>query len=222
MDGVVARLDSGTLSGSLAFNAAAAPPAVTADLALSGASLNGPLFELPLDITEGQVNATASLAASGHSPRALLATLSGSVKLNAHDGTLAGVDLSRMGPKLVEADLRAALADGTTKFTDLSFTAALQTGALTFTAGDATTPFGTATLQGLIDLAGRSNELRLAIRPAVDDPPEIALRLSGPLDKPIRTPETAAALPWRAQHPLVPPDPTQLPPPPKPAAQPPG
>ncbi len=201
IDGITATLDHGSLTGRLALDAAPPSPVASADFSLAGASLTNPLFDLPLDISGGQQTAEVHLTASGHSPEALLSTLSGSVKLSAKGAELVGVSLDAIDPKLSEPNLRAALAGGTTPTTQINLSATLKTGALTLANTDIIMPNATASLTGLIDITGRTNELRLVVHPNVPDAPEIALRLSGNLDKPQRTPELAAATAWRAAHP---------------------
>jgi hypothetical protein len=60
---------------------------------------------------------------------------------------------------------------------------------------------GSAVLSGAVDLAGAAADLKLTLRPAVSDPPELGLRLVGPLDALRRTPELADLIRWRAAHP---------------------
>jgi hypothetical protein len=59
---------------------------------------------------------------------------------------------------------------------------------------------GEATLSGTIDVAAGSADLRLLDRPAIADPPEIGLRLNGPLDALLRTPELARLAQWRVER----------------------
>ncbi len=195
-----AKLDGGALSGGVTLDSNAQPPTLNADLSLSGAHPDGAVFDLPIDVAGGMIDSHAKLSASGYSAGALLSTLSGSWDVQARDGSLVGVDLGAFGPQLVDADLRAALAGGATPFDRFDITAKLHNGAATITESRLVAPSGTGTLLGLLDIAGRLAELRLSLRPAVQDPPEIAVRLSGSLASPIRTPEIADAGRWRAEH----------------------
>jgi hypothetical protein len=201
LDSIAAHLDGGHLTGRLSLDVSQPTPSAAATLQLQGATLTAPLFDLPLDLTSGTINATADLTATGHAPQALLSTVSGTVSLAADNGVLAGVSLERISPKLDDASLRAALSGGTTAFDHVTLKAALTTGALTLSDSDIATPAGTARLAGLVDLTDHTGELRLAIHPNVADPPELAVRLSGRLDHPTRTLELANALVWRAAHP---------------------
>lgn len=211
LDGLTGKIDGGTLGGSLSFDGAASPPALTADLTLAGATPPGALFELPLDLSGSITDATAKLAANGYSPAALLATLSGTVHLTSKDGVFDGVDLARLGPHLDDTDLRAALAGGTTPFQSFDLQASLTNGAAHIDSSELVTRAGTGTLSGLLDLAGHTMEMRLAVKPAVDTPPEVAVRLSGPIKHVRRTIEISDALRWRAEHPVAPPAPSPAP-----------
>lgn len=201
LQGIKAVLSAGTLTGAASFDNSAKPPALLLDMALAGAELNGPVFELPIDLTGGTVDATAHLSASGYAPSTLLATLSGDVHVTARDGTLAAIDLGRALPGLAEPDLRMALSGGNTGFTLLDLTASLQNGAMSISRSSLTGPAGSGILSGLIDVAAGTADLRLTLRPAVNDPPEIGVRFSGALSDPVRTLETADVLAWRVRHP---------------------
>ncbi len=198
--GLAARIDGGALGGDISLNVAQPVPVLAATLSLTGATLSAPLFELPLDIASGQLDLHAAITASGHSPQALLSTLSGTVNLSADQGTFDGAALERIAPRLDDTSLRTALSGGTTPFDHIALAATLTTGALTLSDGTIVTPFGTARLAGLADLTDRTGELRLAVRPNVADPPELAVRFSGSLEHPTRTLELANALAWRAAH----------------------
>ena len=201
LEALSARLEGGALTGAVTLDGDTVPPHLTAELALVSATPPGPVFELPLDIAGGSIDASAAVSASGYSAAALLSTLSGTLRLRVHDGVLLGVDLAKAGPKLLDVDLRAALEGGTTAFSEFDIMAAFRNGAAVLTQAPFTAPSGTGSLQGLLDIAGQTAELRLAVRPAVVDAPEIALRLSGPLAAPNRTPEIAEAQKWRLEHP---------------------
>jgi hypothetical protein len=201
LDALSARLENGALTGSLSLDAGAVPPRLESDLVLASATPPGAIFDLPFDLAGGSVDAHSKLSASGYSAAALLSTLNGTLQLSVHDGVLIGVDLTKMGPKLADADLLAALAGGTTAFSQFDVSASLRNGAALIGTAPFTAISGKGALQGLLDIAGQTAELRLAIRPAVPDAPEIALRLSGPLATLNRTPEIADAQKWRLEHP---------------------
>jgi hypothetical protein len=198
LSGVV---DGGALAGAASFDSTATPPLLSAELAWTGATVSAPLFDLPVDIASATVDATAKLTATGHAPLALLATLSGTARLSARAGRLSGVDLAAAGALLLEADLRRALGGGSFGFDQIEVAATLANGALTLQSADVTSSSGTARLTGLVDIAGETAELRLSLRPAVAQPPEIAVRLSGPWARPSRILEITEAQVWRATHP---------------------
>jgi len=195
-----ARLGGGALSGSASADITAERPALALDVTLSGAALTEPLFGLPVDIASGRLDASVSLTASGYSPAALLSTLSGQVRLQAADGTVAGVSLGDALGRLEDPAVRAALTGGTTAFTRMDLALRAQGGVLQVVDGRMTGPSGTATLAGSVDLTGNTAALRLGLTPAVPDPPEIGLFLAGPIDGLRRLPELAAVARWRAEH----------------------
>jgi uncharacterized protein involved in outer membrane biogenesis len=200
IDGLTAKLGGGGLTGHAAFDTAAEPPRLAATCAVSGATISGPVFDLPLDLTAGRLDATVGVSAAGHSPAALLSTLTGDVRISVQDGTLSGVSIARIGADLAEDAVRAALAGGDTPFRSLDLQARIDRGVVTLPTVRMAAASGSASLTGAIDLPGASADLRLAIRPAVPDPPEIGLRLTGPLEQLARTPELADATRWRAAH----------------------
>ncbi len=214
IDALSARIGGGALTGSAsAALPAAGPspemtvgsPAVALDLQLSGAALTEKLFDLPVDIASGRLDAALSFGASGYSPAALLSTLAGEARLAVSDGTLAGVSLGGLGRNnapatLAEAAVSAALAGGTTPFSKVELVLRAGHGVLQVADGRMTGPSGSATLAGSVDLAGNAAELRLGLLPAVTDPPEIVLRLVGPLDALRRVPELGALARWRSRH----------------------
>ena len=213
LDDLSARLSGGMLSGRVAFDSAAMPPLASADMQIAAATPSEKLFDLPLDIVGGSVDGALHLTASGFSPAALLSTLEGQIQLSWHEGALDGVDLGRMGTKLEDADLRVALLDGSTAFQQADIAADVQNGALRFTASSFKGPSGRVDLNGLVDLVGRNEELRLVLVPAVPSPPNLALTLSGKVDAPTRNADISDAARWRAQFAPPPAPPAPTPPP---------
>ncbi len=201
LDGLAAKLGGGSLVGTVAFDTAARPPALTVQAGLSQAVVTGPVFDAPLDIIAGVMDGALRLTAAGYSPAGLLASLGGRVTLAGRDGVLAGIDLARMGVRLEEADLRAALAGGGTGFEWLAMEGDVDRGGFTLTRAALAGPAGTATASGTIDLTRALLALRLALVPAVADAPAIGLRLTGPVDTAARAPELAGAMRWRTEHP---------------------
>ena len=222
IDGMSAQLAEGMLTGSASVvlpqprphddTAAAGPPAEPAaegpalavDLQLAGAVLTEPLFDLPMDIATGRLDAALSFTATGHSPAALLSTLTGEARLVVTDGLLAGVSLGSADGFLPDSAVRAALAGGTTPFARLELVLRARRGLLQVTDGRMSGLSGAARLGGSVDLAGNTAELSFGLLPAVADPPEIGVVLAGPLDALRRVTELTALTRWRAQHPPPP------------------
>ena len=143
------------------------------------------------------MDATVALNATGHSPAALLATLGGDIRFSVRDGTLSGIDMDSATGDLPDAAIEAALAGGSMGFDRLDVDARVDHGSLRISQAALRAGSGTMGMTGAIDLAGSSGDLRLALRPAVPDAPEIGLRLNGPLDSMRRIPELAAVVRWR-------------------------
>ncbi len=199
LDDVTARLSGGTVTGHAIFDSASMPPLAGADLQIAAATPSEKLFDLPLDVVGGSLDAALHLSANGFSPGALLSTLAGQIQLTWRDGALDGVDLARMGSKLEDADLHMALLDGSTAFQQADITAEVQNGALRFAGSSFKGQSGRIDLTGMVDLVGRNEELRLVLVPAVTSPPVLALTLSGKIDAPIRSADFTDAVRWRAQ-----------------------
>jgi hypothetical protein len=126
--------------------------------------------------------------------------MSGEMKVKASNGLLAGVALGGVTGTLPDEAVRTALAGGTTGFTGVDLVVQARRGTLQVVEGRMTGPSGVATLSGSIDLPGDAARLRLVLLPAVSDPPEIGLRLTGKLDQVRRVPELAALARWRAEQ----------------------
>ncbi|CAH2599472.1 AsmA family protein [Rhodovastum atsumiense] len=200
LEGGTARLDGGTLGGSASLDVGGTVPALAVQATLTGATVDGPLFGLPVDLVTGRVDAGLSLEASGYSPAALLATLSGEARVTAMDGTLTGFSLASATGGLPEAALRTALSGGTTAFTRLDLALRARRGVMEVTEARMTGASGAVTLGGSVDLGGSTADLRFGLLPAVADPPVVGLRLNGPLDQLKRSAEMAAVVRWRAEH----------------------
>ena len=201
LEALTGRLSGGTLTGAISVDTRSQPPVLTMDGQLAGAVLSGPLFDLPFDLNAGVLDAGVALTATGYAPAGLLATLAGTIRLGVRDGVLAGVDLAAIGTDAVsDAALRTGLLGGSSAFERLQITARAGQGGLTMEQGTVVGPAGSIGLTGRVDILGAGADLRLALRPAVEDPPEIGLRLTGPFDALRRTPEIADVVRWRAEH----------------------
>jgi len=203
-----ATLLGGALSGTAQLDAGADPPQVAATASLKGASLPGPALDTPVDLTGGTLDGQLDLQASGYSPAALLATATGTARLHAEDGTVAGLDVPAAAKALDGTDaaaraaaVRAALLGGTTPFSRLDMGLDLQRGIAALT-GLVTAPSGEIAVSGSLDLLGLT-DVRLLVRPSAPPPapgPELGLLLTGPAGAQ-RTPELAGLSRWLASRP---------------------
>ena len=195
-----AGLAGGGVAGVAMLDARPEPPAFAVAFGITGARIGGSLFDTPIDLTDGTVEAHVGLTATGHAPAALLATLAGDVSVAVRDGALAGIDLARAGPLLTDDALRAMLSGGATPFAALKLAAHVERGVLRLNDASLAGAAGSIAATGAIDLPGGDVDLRLVLRPPVADPPTLGLRLSGPWDAPLRVPELADAARWRDAH----------------------
>jgi uncharacterized protein involved in outer membrane biogenesis len=209
LERVAAKLAGGRLEGGLVVDlTAAGPPRLALDVQLLEATLAAPLLGLPFDLTAGRGEFAARLAAHGHAPAALLATLSGSWRTSLRDGVLTGLDLATAvgGTGLAdlaeaEAGVRRALATGATAFDRLEAAGSVEAGRVAIETSRITTESGaTATLAGSADLPRATLDLRFAVRPAAAEAPDIGLRVTGPAAAPRVLPETAGWARWRAER----------------------
>jgi hypothetical protein len=219
LDAGKAELAGGQATGVVTLDTKPDPPGLAVTFGVSNAVIGRPVFDMPLDLALGTLAAHVAVTASGHAPAAMLATLAGEATFSVHDGTLTGLSMARMLPDLDSAGLTAALAGGATRFDTLSFAATIERGVLTLHNTALASPAGAVTADGDIDLPGNTTDLHLQFRPAVADPPQLGLRLTGPWSAPRRLAEIAPVAAWRAAHPPAPPTPAPpSPTPPAPAA----
>jgi hypothetical protein len=209
LDRMRARIAGGTLDGTLGMEVAAGTaPRLALELRLADATLGGPLLGLPYDLSAGRGALAASLTASGHSPAALLGTLSGNLAASLRDGVMTGLDLRAAAaaaalpdPLDAEARARRALQTGATAFERLELDMMLEAGRLRFTSGQLAGEGGvTAAISGSADLARGALDLRIGARPA-PEAPEFGLRVTGPAGAPRALPETSDWARWRAEQP---------------------
>jgi hypothetical protein len=205
LEDFVAKLGSGTVSGSVTVDAAARPPALAVAAKVSDVAVNGSLGNTPIDLLSGRADASLQLVASGYSQSVILATLDGRVTLTVHDGTMAGFDLFRLkqaieksDPKSVEATASEALHSGSTGFDLLDMSASIAHGDLVLETGTMSGIAGEAHVSGGVNLAGQTLDVRIALQPALPSPPEVAIHLVGPIDQPKRATELAGLARWMA------------------------
>ncbi len=195
------ELAGGGVAGVATLDARADPPAIAVAFGITGAAIDGPVLDLPLDLTDGRLEAHVGVTATGHAPAAMLSTLAGDVTLAVTDGALSGVALARLDPRGDDAALRATMLGGATPFATFALAAHAERGVLTLHDTTLDGPAGSIGAEGRIDLPGDAADLRLALHPAVPDAPTLGLRLSGPWSTLRRAPELAEAARWRAAHP---------------------
>lgn len=196
LEALQARLGGGQLTGSASLDTAHEPHRFATTMALSGATIPGPLFGFPLDLVSGTLDGGLSLEAAGSSPAGLLATAAGTLRLGVHAGTLAGLDLARATGDLTVDAVRAGLSGGSTRFDQLDMTATLDRGQMTIGSAMVAAPSGQIRISGAIDLPNGTAALHFTARPLVPDPPDIGLTITGPLSAPKRTPELAGVANW--------------------------
>lgn len=205
-----AQLAGGTVSGNATLVANGEPPRLSVRAEVANALLTGPVLGTAVDVTAGLVDAKLDLTAAGHSPAALLATLSGSAALSVRNGAVAGFDIPVAKAALADPDRRrvaaeaaAALTTGLSPFSRLNLPLQAQHGVLSGD-GDLASPDGHARLCGSIDLLGATADLHVAISPDVSaEPsgPELGLRITGRAAALARLPELAGLTLWLAERP---------------------
>jgi hypothetical protein len=216
LERVRARMDGGALEAALTLDVRrppqgggdGMPPRASLEFRLSDATLAAPLLGLPFDLSAGRGEVAAQLTAEGHAPAGLLGTLAGGWRAALRDGVLTGFDLAAAAaatalPDLPEAEAatRRALLSGATAFDRLDLQGSIAAGRLRIETGRVMTEGGAnATLGGEADLPRGVLDLRLGVRPAQGDAPEIGLRATGPAAAPRALPETADWARWRAER----------------------
>ena len=202
------RLDGGALEAGLVLDVAGGAPQASLEFKLSDATLGGPLLGLPFDLSAGRGEVAAQLTAEGHAPAGLLGTLAGGWRAALRDGVVTGFDLGAAVaatalPELTEAEAaaRRALLTGATAFDRLELQGAIEAGRMRLETGQLTTEAGAGgTLSGEADLPRGVLDLRLGVRPAQGEAPELGLRVTGPANAPRALPETADWARWRAER----------------------
>lgn len=217
-----ASIGNGNLSGNADLQLSAkSAPALSAKLLAEGvdASTLSLPQSFPLTLSAGQISATASLTASGYTPKAWEATLGGSGTITASNGVLNGISLPDLQTALAaprKTGLAKALTSGATPFTSLTLAGKLSQGNSTLNQAQLTSPAGTLNASGDIDLFDSSLALKLNAAPAVTPPLSLSTTLIGPWASPSRTNQLQAAQGWKPAPPV--PAPAASPP----AAPPPG
>ena len=206
LEEVEGTLETGTVRAAATIDASGDFPRATLSASLRGATVTGPvlgpLIGLPIDVVTGEVDADARLEATGSSPAALLATLSGEASLAARRGVLTGLDAAAAGRAAAAGDepaLRRALAEGATGFDSLSLRATLSAGRASLAEGSAAGEGVGLTLRGDLDLPRAAIDLLATEAPGGATPP-VGIRLTGPAASPRRVADLAAWQRWRAER----------------------
>lgn len=203
----VASAGGGAVQGTLRLDPANRSLHVEASVA--DAVLAGPLAGHAYDLGGGRVSAEVRLAATGRSPLAMLASLTGEAHLVVAEGVLVGFDLAQVAEVLQSpvpvdqglAALRAALTEGATGFDRLEARFSVNEGIVTIGQSQLASTAGTAQILGEIDLRGGGIDLGVTLAPLGAEPlPRITLRATGPWDAPLRVPETAGAARFLAER----------------------
>ena len=204
------RLLNGSMTGALEVNAAKDPPRMTLQTQATGLRIPGEATGGPIDVTSGEANLQARLAAEGYSPAALLATLSGNAEFVVKDGVASGFDVAALSAALsaqgVEGRtnlVESSLLAGQTPFSALEMRLGVERGVANVD-GRLQGPSGGGTISGSIDLVGDAVDVRLGLSPAPGPAggagPNLGLRLSGSATEPVRTPELAGLAQWLADR----------------------
>lgn len=208
LENLRAVLGGGVLDGRIALDVTAQPPALSGALGLTGATLSGPLLGTPFDIAAGQFEAQGRFSAHGHAPAALLATLAGEGRLGIANGVLSGVALAAAAAAAAGEDttaaeegVRTALEGGATALDRLEGGWRATGGVVTLEGVRIVADGGaTGAVEGSVDVARGSIDLRFLVQPGPAEAPPIGLRVTGPADTPRRQPEVAAWSRWRAEQ----------------------
>jgi AsmA protein len=165
---------------------------INARAELVDADLGAAIADLAKPVMTGTGRAQFAVEASGASPAAAIASLTGTASLEAADGSLLGVNLeealrrSRRRPIEVDRDLRL----GGTAFDKVEATLALDNGRAQVQRAVLTSHGVTVELDGLIDLAAQSWSLQVdavqtdAAGDASQDAGRLTLGIDGPWSQP--------------------------------------
>jgi len=178
---------------------------------LSDAKIGEAIADLGEPVATGTGRAEFAVEASGVSPAAAIATLTGSASLKAADGSILGVNLeealrrSQRRPLDVEHDLRL----GATAFDELDLSLALSNGRTSVQSGRIISRGVSAELGGDIDLPAQTLDLRVdAAQTGADgEKPRDGARLRVDIDGPWSAPEIRAAVDDGAPQPVGDPQP---------------
>ncbi|MCA3342938.1 MAG: AsmA family protein [Roseomonas sp.] len=208
LDAFRAAFAGGVMEGKGLLDATAEPPRLEGSFDITSATLAHPVFDLPLDLAAGRMEAAGRLAASGHAPLALLSSLEGSGRFLLADGVVAGLALrdayaaaGLADAVAAEAALRRALIGGATAVERLEGGWQINAGRVSVQEMRLAAEGGvSARVTGSVDLPRATLDIGFALRSPVAEAPEIGLRFSGPAAAPQRLPDIAPWARWRAEQ----------------------
>jgi len=199
-DGVLTleQFDGGVLGGQIGATGRLAAPAGRApeaelNLTVVKAKLAQAFSGGSLDVASGTLDLDAELRTAGAGKTAMLQALSGTARLAGRDGAVRGFDMGALAERLgrldrpqdaLEAVLRG-LQGGETRFSRLDGTFTVERGVASTQDLRLTSDAGQATAQGHVNLPAETMDMRVRIQAKGDLPP-VAVRMTGPIDKPTR------------------------------------
>jgi uncharacterized protein involved in outer membrane biogenesis len=202
-----AAFSGGALSGNLAATLSpSAPPAITGTASITGANIAGINLPatFPLTLPSGVITAQAALTASGYTPQAWAATLSGGAAISAANGAISGFNLAGLATALAQTPREAALRDacltGSTAFSTLTVTGNFTNGIYSIANAALQGLAGAATATGSIDLPDQAAALNLSFIPNVATPPRLGLAMIGPWSAPHKIPAIKEGLDWQPEN----------------------
>ncbi len=201
------KLAGGRASAEATYDTGGTSATLSLQAVVDGAGVDGSSWAMPIDLLSGTASGSIQLEANGSSPAALIATVSGQAALNVTDGVVSGFDMfrARSAARLAnraaaQASASVAATTGTTGFDSLDLRARFAHGELLLEQASLRGNAGEAKATGVIALPDGTLDVMLVLTPAVPEPPEIAVRLNGPFDRPKRTPELAGLARWFAER----------------------
>jgi hypothetical protein len=200
VDGMTASARGAAVEGAAVLDSAA--PILMARGTAKGVTLKSLDTLPPWTWGDGTADVSLDLAATGHSPAALLASLSGTAEGTMQGAVLQGVDVAEAtrlllarGPKL-RANLATAMTAGETGRLAGPFTASLDHGAVDVAARGLTSDAGDVDLTALLDIPARTEDATVRVRPMVTAPPTMSVRQVGAWQQPRRVVDVADAVGW--------------------------
>jgi uncharacterized protein involved in outer membrane biogenesis len=187
-------LHQGKAKGQLVLNGAQKAPIVQVGLDAENIDANA-LLGGASGRLKGRAEASMALAATGRSPRELIASLRGTAGVAIRDGALAGIDVEQMAQEVAEKIVVGwtANAQATTRFDLLKGNFKLADGIAETSDLDAAGPGLKLKGKGLIDLL--KGEIEMKIEPEFSaHAMNIPLMISGPLSRPKLYPDIAGVL----------------------------